>query len=69
MQKKKGKIGLFGGNSQKNGAAASVMDKKSGLNSNFKDPITDFLISDGVLKKYNGNTAGPDAPLASIIKL
>ena len=38
-----------------NGAAASVMDKKSGLNSNFKDPITDFLISDGVLKKYNGN--------------
>lgn len=63
MQKKKGKIGLFGGGSQKNGASASVMDKKSGLNANFKDPATDFLVSDGVLKKYNGNSTVVNIPV------
>lgn len=62
MQKKKGKLGLFGGNNQKGNANVSIMDKKSGLNSNFKDPITDFLICDGVLKKYNGNNTIVNIP-------
>lgn len=54
MQKKKGK-GLFG-SGQKDSSGVAVADKKSALNANFKDPSTDFLISDGVLKKYNGNS-------------
>lgn len=56
MQKKNGKLGLFGGGGKKNSSGVAVADKKSALNTNFKDPSTDFLISDGVLKKYNGNS-------------
>lgn len=53
MQKKKGKFSLFGGN-QKNSSSTAVADNPA-LNTNFKDPLSDYLVADGVLKKYNGD--------------
>ena len=49
MEKKMSKTGLFG--KKTNG----LKSKKSKLDSNFYDNVNDFLVVDGVLKKYNGS--------------
>ena len=50
MEKKKTKTGLFG----KKSSSGRFNSKKSKLN-NFYDNTQDFLVVDGVLKKYNGS--------------
>ena len=50
MEKKMSKTGLFGKKSN-----VGLKSKKSKLDSNFYDNANDFLVVDGVLKKYNGS--------------